>query len=113
MLFTDDLSSLILGCTVFPLLDNALFMLEEKITRIERGYKNYLFVSAAYGLILSQEYPERAAYQKSEAIERATGLYARILTLTGQLSAPTLPGIEPVQVFLCIPVSVGCLTKSS
>jgi hypothetical protein len=46
--------------TVFPLLDNAILMLEERVTHLERGYKNYLFVSTAYGLLLSQDCPEQS-----------------------------------------------------
>jgi hypothetical protein len=103
MRFTDDISSLILGCTVFPLLDNALLMLEEKVTRLERGYKNYLFVSTAYGLILSQECPERSEHHRFEAIERATRLYTKILTSTGELSEPNMLRNGPALVLLLTP----------
>lgn len=108
---TDDLSSLILGCTVFPLLDNALLMLEEKVTRLERGYKNYLFVSTAYGLILSQEYPEQSDHHRFEAIERATRLYAKILTSTGELAESNMLGNEPTQVLQPTSVSIRYVTE--
>jgi hypothetical protein len=110
---TDDLSSLILGCKVFPLLDNALLMLEEKVTRLERGYKNYLFVSTACGLILSQECPEQSEHQKFEAIERATRLYTKILNSTGELSESNMLGNEPTQVLLPTSVSVRYMTEHS
>jgi hypothetical protein len=109
----DDLSSLILGCTVFPLLDNALLMLEEKVTRLERGYKNYLFVSTAYGLILSQECPEQSEHQKFEAIERASRLYTKILTSTGELSEPNMLGNGPTQVLQPTTVSIRYVTEHS
>ena len=113
MLPTDDLSSLILGCTVFPLLDNALLMLEEKVTRLQRGYKNYLFVSTAYGLIRSQECPEQSEQQKFEAIERATRLYTKILTSTGELSVPNMLGNEPIQVLQHTTFSIRYVTEHS
>jgi hypothetical protein len=110
MLSTDDVSSLILGCTVFPLLDNALLMLEERITRLQRGYKNYLFVSTAYGLILSQECPEQSEQHKLEAIERATRLYTKILTSTGESN---MLGNEPMQVLQPTSISIRYVTERS
>jgi hypothetical protein len=79
-------------------------MLEERVTRLERGYKNYLFISTAYGLILSQEYPEQAEHHRFEAIERATRLYTKILTSTGELSEQNMVRNGPVQVLSRIPV---------
>jgi hypothetical protein len=89
---------------VFPLLDSAILMLEERVTRFERGYKNYLFISTAYGLLLSQECPEQSDNQKYEAIVRATRLYCKILTTTGELYSSKLEN-EPIQVLLLIRVS--------
>jgi len=88
-------------------------MLEEKVTRLERGYKNYLFVSTAYGLILSQECPERSEHHRFEAIERATRLYTKILTSTGELSEPDMLRNGPAQVFSLMPTSVGYVTEDS
>lgn len=74
-------------------------MLEEKVTRLERGYVNYLFVSTAYGLVVSQECPEHSQDHKYEAIEGATRLYCKILGSTGEFSGSNELGNEPVQVF--------------
>lgn len=98
---------------MFPLLDNALLMLEEKVTRLERGYKNYFFVSTAYGLILSQECPERSEHHRFEAIERATRLYTKILTSTGELSEPNMLRNGPAQVLSPILIPVDYVTEYS
>jgi len=88
-------------------------MLEEKITRLHRGYKNYLFVSTAYGLILSQECPEQSEQHKFEAIERATRLYAKTLTSPRELSDSNMLGNEPMQVLQPTTVSIRYITERS
>ena len=60
-------------------IENALLMLEEKITRLGTGYTNFWYISAAFGLVLSKVSPESAAAQKQQAIDRVARQYYKVL----------------------------------
>ena len=63
----------------FQYIENALVMLEEKITRLGTGYTNFWYISAAFGLVLSKASPGNAATQKQQAIDRVARQYYKVL----------------------------------
>ncbi len=95
----DGLSSLLPGSFFFPLIEKALSMLVDKVICLDGGYKNYLFVSIAYGLLQTQEWPSQSHRQKYEAIERVTRLYYTVRASRGDSTRPDMVGNGATEVF--------------
>jgi hypothetical protein len=60
-------------------LESALFMLEQRITRLGTGYTHYWYISAARSLLRSAIQPEKLMEQKQQAIDGVARQYYRVL----------------------------------
>ncbi|KAI9758709.1 MAG: hypothetical protein M4579_002884 [Chaenotheca gracillima] len=60
-------------------IEKTLALLEDKIMRLGQGFRQYWFVSTAYGLVYSTLSPEHSALQKQQAIDRVQRLYYKVL----------------------------------
>ncbi|KAI9836674.1 MAG: hypothetical protein M1819_001310 [Sarea resinae] len=59
--------------------EDALTMLEDRITRLGTGYPHYWYISAACALLRSAVSPEESTAQKQQAIDRIARQYYRVL----------------------------------
>lgn len=75
---TDDLFLDSQSNTFIQYMENALFMLEDRITRLGTGYTHYWYISAACSLLRSAMRPEDSSAQKQQAIDRVARQYFRI-----------------------------------
>jgi hypothetical protein len=74
---TDDL--FLNSNTSIQYVENALSMLQDRITRLGTGYTHYWYISAAYALLRSEMSPKQSTTQKQEAIDRVARQYYRVL----------------------------------
>ena len=70
----------------FQYVEDALVLLEDKITRLGTGYTHYWYISAAYGLIRSEKTPGNATLQKQQAIDRVARQYFKVRASQEDLS---------------------------
>lgn len=83
------MNSIIFSAT--PLVESAIGMLEEWIVRLGIGYVEYWFLSAAFGLMPSSKEGADESSQKQKAVERATRLCYRVLSMQDDLgNTPSL-----------------------
>lgn len=62
-------------------MEDALDLLEGRITRLGTGYTHYWYISAALSLVQSTIMPNKLTTQKQQAVERVALQYQRILEL--------------------------------
>jgi hypothetical protein len=77
---TDDLFLDSQSNTFIQYMENALFMLEDRITRLGTGYTHYWYISAACSLLRTAMRPEDSSLQKQQAIDRVARQYFRVFS---------------------------------
>lgn len=80
ILSTDDLFLDSQSNTFIQYMENALLMLEDRITRLGTGYTHYWYISAACSLLRSAMRPEDSSIQKQQAIDRVARQYFRVFS---------------------------------
>lgn len=75
---TDDLFLDSQSNTFIQYMENALFMLEDRIKRLGTGYTHYWYISAACSLLRSAMRPDESSVQKQQAIDRVARQYFRV-----------------------------------
>jgi hypothetical protein len=74
----DELMLHSLSNSFFQCIQDALMLLEGKITRLGTGYTHYWYISAAYGLIHLDKTPGNPTAQKQQAIDRVARQYFKV-----------------------------------
>jgi hypothetical protein len=82
----DELVLHSLSNSFFHYIQDALILLEEKITRLGTGYTHYWYISAAYGLIQLDKTPGNPTAQKQQAIDRVARQYFKVRASQEDLS---------------------------
>lgn len=62
-------------------MEDALDLLEDRITRLGTGYTHYWYISSALSLVQSAITPNKSTAQKQQAVDRVARQYQRILDL--------------------------------
>ena len=79
MYVTDDLFLNSNNNMFIQYVEDALTMLEDRITRLGTGYTHYWYISAACALLRSAMLPRESTAQKQQAIDRVARQYYRVL----------------------------------
>jgi hypothetical protein len=76
---TDDLFLRASSDTFIQYVEDAITMLDNKITILGTGYTYYWYISAGCALLRSATSPEQSTVQKQQAIDRLKRQYSRVL----------------------------------